>query len=118
MTDSTARKKFEGHTPGPWEMHPVSSVVGSLISWGDISKGENVCAVMPQKHKAVCEANACLIAAAPDLLKELEAQSSELADLKRRLQNADKEQEQIYAENIEAEQEISRLKSAQKPEER
>lgn len=55
-----------------WKWHPASSVVGSLISWGDIAKGENVCAVMPQKDKKQTEEFARLISAAPDLLVELE----------------------------------------------
>jgi len=60
-------------TAGPWKSHPASSVVGSLVSYGDISKGENICAVMPQRDKSVCEANAALISAAPELYEALQA---------------------------------------------
>jgi hypothetical protein len=60
------------HTPGPWKMHHPSSVVGSLVSYGDLTKGENICTVMPQLDIAVCEANARLISAAPELLDSLE----------------------------------------------
>jgi len=59
------------HTPGPWKCSPVSSVVGSLVSYGDISKGESVASVMPQRNMAECAANARLIASAPDLLRIL-----------------------------------------------
>ena len=63
----------KGHIPGPWKHSPVSSVVGSLVSYGDISKGETICAVVPQRDKAVTEANARLIAQAPKMAELLKS---------------------------------------------
>ncbi len=57
------------HTKGPWTCSPVSSIVGSLIRSADL----NIAAVMPQVDKSECEANARLIAKAPDLLASCQA---------------------------------------------
>jgi len=53
------------HTAGKWEYSEISSVVGSLIS----SNSVDICAVIPQKDKSITEANAKLIASAPELLE-------------------------------------------------
>ena len=55
------------HTPGPWSASAASSIVGAMIS---APKG-NIGAAFSQIDKAECEANASLIAAAPELLEEL-----------------------------------------------
>lgn len=56
-------------TQGTWERSPYSSVVGSLIS----ANGQNVAAVLPQVMQRRGDANADLIAAAPELLAALQA---------------------------------------------
>ena len=55
------------HSKGPRNFHPSSSIVGSLIDNGD----NNIAIAMPLSVKEECEANARLIAAAPDLLEAL-----------------------------------------------
>ena len=55
------------HSKGPWNFHPSSSIVGSLIDNGD----NNIAIAMPLSVKEECEANARLISAAPDLLEAL-----------------------------------------------
>jgi hypothetical protein len=37
------------HTSRPWKAQPTA-VSGTLISYGDSTKGENVCVVLPQKE--------------------------------------------------------------------
>lgn len=87
-------------TKGPWKAHPASSVVGSLISYGDLTKGENVCAVMPQKDKAQTEANAHLIAAAPELLAALEYLLAGFSPLLRKCLNDDMTERVEKAERV------------------
>ena len=58
------------HTPGPWAASSASSVVGALVG---ASATYHVAAVMPQLDKAEVEANARLIAAAPELLEACKA---------------------------------------------
>jgi len=53
-------KQFEGHTPGPWSARREGAF-DYRIALSHIA--ETVC-------KVRCEANACLIAAAPELLAE------------------------------------------------
>lgn len=60
------------HTPGPWHASAVSLVVGSLITAGDnlvSGVGHKIAAAIPQKDRSETEANARLMAAAPDLLR-------------------------------------------------
>lgn len=58
-------------TPGPWMKHLYNLRIGSMVSFGDISKGETVAIVMAQKSQPNGEGNAHLIAAAPDLFEAL-----------------------------------------------
>lgn len=53
------------HTPGEWKASPVSSVVGSLIT----ADGVSVATALPRMTAEEVQANALLIAAAPDLLR-------------------------------------------------
>lgn len=62
------------HTPGPW--HVGNSVNGNMCIWGDLKHRQDgyfeccVCAVSPvSKITKIDDANAHLIAAAPDLLE-------------------------------------------------
>lgn len=60
-------RKIKKHTPGPWEVKKYetrTSVVGA--------DGTKVLSITNQYFKGETEANARLIAAAPDLLEELE----------------------------------------------
>ena len=64
--------QFTGHTPGPW-------VAGRRpehghAAWVDDSTEDIICTVAnkPKGKMAECDANARLIAAAPDLLAEVE----------------------------------------------
>ena len=63
-------EQFEGHTPGPWKCVPGDSIVSVKTE-----AGENICATTSgfywQKFGQQEAANASLIAAAPDLLREL-----------------------------------------------
>ena len=63
------------HTPGPWGPRSLPDMVGT----------ENmlIASVYPMHGEAPeeCEANACLIAAAPDMLAALEATAAYLQDL-------------------------------------
>lgn len=47
--------------------------MGTLVSFGDISKGETIAMVMGQKEPAEGEDNGLIIAAAPDLYEALHA---------------------------------------------
>lgn len=69
------------HTPSPW--HVGNSVNGNMCIWGDLKHRQDgyfeccVCAVSPvSKITKIDDANARLIAAAPELLEALEAQES------------------------------------------
>ena len=86
------------HTPGSWKAHPASSVVGALVSYGDISKGESVCAVLPQRDILETKANAFLIAAAPDLLKAAQSANRHMIGLKAYLATC---ATQVIIENLE-----------------
>jgi hypothetical protein len=68
-----AEERATQFTLGKLKAHPASSIVGSLISYGDISKGENLAVVMPQKDIRTTEAYAHLFAATPELLEALQA---------------------------------------------
>ena len=61
------------HTPAPWRVTQLQHVVG-LGVWSGTPGGSNeyrICA-LGLTNGASLEANACLIAAAPDLLEALE----------------------------------------------
>ena len=61
------------HTPGPWAVNPVGAVVDSFRATGEIVP---VCALLwptDVRSEDETEANARLIAAAPDLLAALKA---------------------------------------------
>ncbi len=87
MTKPTPQKDDRGHTPGPWlaaagpSMHgwPVVNGEGRLIcrlGWLDKQPDEDQTEF--DRFKAEVAANAALIAASPDLLRELEALVSRL----------------------------------------
>lgn len=59
---------MSAYTPGPWSASAVSSIVGSLVSRGP---NDNIASVMPRESRAETEANARLVAAAPELLAAL-----------------------------------------------
>jgi hypothetical protein len=63
--------KSNGYTRGPWIAHPYNVRMGSLISFGYLSKGENIANVFGQKDAEEGKANARLIAASPELLEAL-----------------------------------------------
>lgn len=58
-------------TKGPWKSHAYNQRMGSLISWGDISKGESIAIAVAQKDAKEGIANANLIAAAPEMYEAL-----------------------------------------------
>lgn len=71
------------HTPGPWRVEPDSSHFDSLTT---IANGSARVAEAAGRTLAECEANAHLIAAAPDLLealKKLQLQALQSPDLLR-----------------------------------
>ena len=59
------------HTPGPWSVRAVQITGHKEMSYGVITPDERLWILLPT-HK---EANAHLIAAAPDLLAALESQA-------------------------------------------
>lgn len=64
---------MSAYTKGPWKRHPYSGNLGTLISFGDCTKGENIAAVMAQRDPTEGKANAALLLASPDLLEALTA---------------------------------------------
>lgn len=70
LTSKEASKKW---TPGPWVRHPYNLRLGTLISFGELSRGENVAIVMAQTDPEEARANADLILAAPALYDALYA---------------------------------------------
>ena len=61
-------------TPGPWRVTDMKHTVGRAV-WAGTPGGPNeyrVCGVGLSHVQGQMEANACLIAAAPDLLEALE----------------------------------------------
>jgi hypothetical protein len=69
------------HTPGPWRIKS-SNRTGSLEIVGG-EKHHHVCKLdgnLPESHFHAQEANAALIAAAPDMLAALEALCASLTD--------------------------------------
>jgi hypothetical protein len=55
------------HTPGPWELVPASS----FCPWPAVIRGKTGGFLVHGISKQLCEADARLIAAAPDLLEAL-----------------------------------------------
>jgi hypothetical protein len=69
-----ARTKRVAHTAGEWRPTPYSSVVGAgVMAQPDPKQNSMVLAMVQGRTRAEAEANARLIAAAPDLLTELRA---------------------------------------------
>lgn len=64
------------HTPGPWKCHPVSDKIANSFRWYSISGPETSQSVRDVLEKEV-QANAELIARAPELLTENEALKAE-----------------------------------------
>lgn len=58
-------------TKGPWKAHEYNLRMGSLISHGDISKGQTIANVFAQRNVEEGEANGRLVAAAPELYEAL-----------------------------------------------
>lgn len=65
------------HTPGPWQANAYSSVVGLPVSAQPDPKENTIIICGVRGDRATAEANARVIAAAPELLAALK----ELADL-------------------------------------
>ena len=65
--------KYKGHTPGPWRRRgdtvigPIGNVIAECCGYSVMAEDE------AQRKQGGREANAALIAAAPDLLDTLEA---------------------------------------------
>lgn len=64
-------KEMMEHTKGVWKAEAYNSRMGSLITFGDMSKGEAIGIVYAQRNPYEAQANARLIAAAPELLEAL-----------------------------------------------
>lgn len=63
------------HTPGPWKIHDEQYCIDEI--WGDLEgpidgkiRGQHVCTLEQTDDGRIC-ANACLIAAAPEMLAAL-----------------------------------------------
>ncbi len=78
---------MSAHTPGPWEITAVENSGGILAILGKDAAGDFLIAEIQQgETPATDRANARLIAAAPDLLKALQA-IKEALDTYRRVQD-------------------------------
>jgi hypothetical protein len=51
----------------PWKAEAYNRQLGTLISYGDLSKGESIAIVMSTMDNVTAQANAALIAAAPEM---------------------------------------------------
>jgi len=72
------------HTPGPWEIHPqFDSCYRDISAPNHIALARVVWRFEEEDRSPSCEANAHLIAAAPDLLEALECYVEKVADLNR-----------------------------------
>jgi hypothetical protein len=60
------------HTPGPWQVSPYGNITSKSLT---VAKVEQ----MPGNYESEKQANALLIAAAPDLLSTLEAAYNAIA---------------------------------------
>ena len=59
----------KGATPGPWKTQAYNERLGSLITYGDLTKGESVAIAFATVDPATGKANAAYIAAAsPDAI--------------------------------------------------
>ncbi len=58
------------HTPGPWLSHPRSDGITAVYKWTAETANDLVASMSPTQPEA--EANARLIAAAPEMLEALE----------------------------------------------
>ena len=65
------------HTPGPWELVPASG----RCPWPAVIRGETGGFLVHGISKQLCEADARLIAAAPDLLEALKLCESNISSL-------------------------------------
>lgn len=92
MTHSTMTQddldRFAGHTPGPWKACAFSSIVGCPVTaQPDKTKNTfNVCGVAAPVSREENIANARLIAAAPDLLAQIQSLTAENIALKARVE--------------------------------
>lgn len=59
-------------TKGPWKAEAYNTRMGTLVSFGDISKGETIGNIFAQKDVAEGIANGQLSAAAPELFEALD----------------------------------------------
>ena len=70
-------EQFDGHTPGPWTLSTEGSATGDPVRWITAGIDEpNVCTDL----LGATDANARLIAAAPELLAEVKRLREELFD--------------------------------------
>ena len=69
------------HTPGPWEIHPqFDSCYRDISAPNHIALARVVWRFEEEDRSPSCEANAHLIAAAPDLLKALQKVFEDMND--------------------------------------
>jgi len=84
MTDSETRKAK--HTPGPWEIDKDDPLSITQIEWGGIGVAHDCAQVFRESRRAyraqreVDEANARLMAAAPELLEACRAAMASLEE--------------------------------------
>lgn len=77
LREKAIRERLSKITPGPWKAHAYNSGMGTLVSWGDISKGQNIAIAFAQADHAQGASNGQFLAAARDdvpyLLAELKS---------------------------------------------
>lgn len=66
------------HTPGPWVHHPEDNIITTPNGFCKLLEWQARSMHVPQEER---DANARLIAAAPELLEEVEREYAELADI-------------------------------------
>ena len=67
-------EQFNGHTPGPWtvDVHKVGENISALLIESDMTTHSNCVLAEVEVENKYAEADAQLIAAAPELLAEVE----------------------------------------------
>lgn len=86
MNSAEGTERVVEHTKGPWTAHPYNARMGTLISFGDISKGETIGNIFAQKDGEEGKANGRLMAEAPELLGALKDQLQLMVGYKSRLE--------------------------------
>ena len=94
---------MSGHTPGPWEVRDhcyIDGVFDVYPTHGgkqpDVGSWSEICTIGDGAYEECAEANARLIAAAPDLFSELQVREGDLVMLRRAIEEGDPKAELLF----------------------